>query len=316
MYNEGFEDLEEAQRESHKSYGASSDMDRLLRENDRLKKSLEKEKFFNKLLDQEIQDLKSSIPGQGNYTSEYWSGRRGVSKGAFYTLLTISIGMAAYIGYGIYYDKKFNYLNLGKNSFSVTPATTPGVTPIDAASLPANSNEQTKAVSTSGVSAGSNVPPSVVKDSVPNIIGSGKSVATEKQTAKQKAALAISPDEEYDENEVNATISEETTSITRNIKKPAAKPAAQVTTPVSSASTGPASAQSDEMKTVIGRYRITSKANFYNTPDENNMRSTFISGNKVVGALEEKNGFIFVEYTNDLGFTVKGWLSKKDLIKE
>lgn len=308
MYNEGFEDLEEAQRESRRSNGASSDMDRLLRENDRLKKSIEKEKFFNKLLDQEIQELKSSIPGQANYPSEYWSGKRGVSKGSFYILLTISIGMAAYIGYGIYYDKKFNYLNLGKNSFSVTPAA--------ATSLPANSNEQPKNTdATRDVPPAANVLPPAVKDSVPTIIGSRKTAPTEKQTGKQKAALAITPDEEYDEDEVNATLREETT-VTRNTK-PSTKPVAPVTTPApAAASTTTAAAQSDEARSVIGRYRINSKANFYNTPDENNMRSTFISGNKAVRAIEERNGFIFVEYTNDLGFTVKGWLSKKDLTKE
>lgn len=317
MYTEGFEDLEEAQRESHRNYGASSDMDRLLRENDRLKKSLEKEKFFNKLLDQEIQELKSSIPGHANYPSEYWSGKKGVSKGTFYTLLVISLGMAAYIGYGIYYDKKFNYLNLGKNSFSVTPAAASSVTPATATTAPANSNEQPKStVATSDVSAGANVPPAVVKDSVPNIIGSNKTASPEKQTSKQKAAVPITPDDEYDEDEVNAVIREETTSITRNITKPAAKPAAPVTTPALTTSSSPASAQPGDAKAVIGKYRINSKANFYNTPDENNMRSTFISGNKVVEALEEKNGFIFVAYTNDLGFTVKGWLSKKDLSKE
>src|SRR5688572_17403760 len=231
MYTEGFDDLEEAQEESHRTYGASSDMDRLLRENDRLKKSIEKEKFFNKLLDQEIQELKSSMPGHVNYPSEYWSGKKGVSKGAFYILLIISLGMATYIGYGIYYDKKFNYLNLGKNSFSVTPAATPSVTPAAATNAPANSNEQTKSsLTTSDVSAGANVPPPVVKDSVPNIIGTSNS-ATEKQTSKQKAAVAVTPDEEYDEEEVNATLREEIPPITRSITKPAAKPPAPATTP-------------------------------------------------------------------------------------
>ena len=68
---------------------------------------------------------------------------------------------------------------------------------------------------------------------------------------------------------------------------------------------------------MIARYRVTSKANFYNEPNENSLRNTFISqGNdKVVGALEEKNGFIYVVYINDLGYTSRGWLSVKDLSK-
>src|SRR5688500_8018462 len=112
MYTEGFEGLEEAEKESHRTYGASSDVDRLQRENEKLKKSLEKEKFFNKLLDQEIQELKSSGPNtQSNYPSDYWSGGKRVSRSAFYTLLFITLAMAAYIGYGIYYDKKFDYLD-------------------------------------------------------------------------------------------------------------------------------------------------------------------------------------------------------------
>ena len=101
-------------------------------------------------------------------------------------------------------------------------------------------------------------------------------------------------------------------------KTPARTPVATSTAPPAATATVPAAAPADDSRPVIGRYRITSKANFYNSPDENTMRSTFISesANKTVGALDDKNGFIFVVYTNDLGFTSKGWLSKKDLTKE
>src|SRR6187401_1839286 len=98
MYTEGFEGLEEAEKESQKTFGASQDINRLIRENDKLKASLEKEKFFNKLLDQEIQELKTSLPnGHPSYDSEYWSGRKRVSRSAFFTLLFITLAMGAYI---------------------------------------------------------------------------------------------------------------------------------------------------------------------------------------------------------------------------
>jgi hypothetical protein len=47
------------------------------------------------------------------------------------------------------------------------------------------------------------------------------------------------------------------------------------------------------------------------------LRSAFISAgpNKVVDALDDKNGFIYVEYVNDHGMLSKGWLSKTDLTK-
>jgi hypothetical protein len=319
MYTEGFENLEEAESESHRTFRGSSETDRILRENEKLKKSLEKEKFFNKLLDQEIQELKSSGPnGNGNYSSDYWSGKRRVSRGAFYTLLFITLVMAGYIGYGIYYDKKFDYLELGKSipgskAASITKDAEP-VSPTPANSS-TNVNEQPKSssVPAGAVSQPANVvvtpPPPIVKDSIPNIIGDKKSAVANK--AKQKAALT--PDEEYNEDEVNATLQEET--------KPVKRPSSIANKPAASEQTETASqpvARPAESRPVIAKYRVTSKANFYNSPDENTMRSTFISesANKTVNALDDKNGFIYVEYTNDLGFTSKGWLSKTDLTKE
>ncbi len=46
----------------------------------------------------------------------------------------------------------------------------------------------------------------------------------------------------------------------------------------------------EDPRPVIGKYKVTSKANFYNSPDENTLRSTFISqgDNKIVEAREEK----------------------------
>ena len=335
MYTEGFEGLEEAEKPSHRTYGTPSEIDRLQRENEKLRKSLEKEQFFNKLLDQEIQELKASIPNaQGNYPSEYWSGSRRVSKSAFYVLLFITLAMAGYIGYGIYYDKKFDYLQLGKYNAVNNSNEPPKSDVAEINTSPVSGQPATTAAKSSvAPPASASVPPPVVKDSVPNIIGANKNTA-DKKSSSQQAAVAISPDEEYDEEEVNATLREETKRIVRPAPKPATTSTPPVTsssqtgttttrttpvvTPPATTSAQTAAANRTEAKNVVGRYRITSKANFYNAPDENTMRSTFISesSNKVVSALEDKNGFIFVEYTNDLGFTSKGWLSKKDLTKE
>lgn len=327
MYTEGFENLEEAESESPRPYRSSSETDRILRENEKLKKSLEKEQFFNKLLDQEIQDLKAANPnGNGNYQSGYWSGKKRVSRSAFFTLLFITLVLAGYIGYGIYYDKKFDYLNISQSIPGAREAsTTKDVEPASATPpiTSTNANGQPKSSSTAVPAASQSesvvTTPPAVKDSVPNIIGNKNTSATEKQ--KQKAAIALTPDEEYNEEEVVATIREETKPVRRPspvTPKPATATRQNETASAQTTSAQPATTQPAASKTVIGKYRITSKANFYNSPDENTMRSTFISesANKTVNALDDKNGFIFVEYTNDLGFTSKGWLSKKDLSKE
>lgn len=302
MYTEGFEGLEEAEKEPRRTYVSGNDTDRLLRENEKLKKSLEKEQFFNKLLDQEIQELKMNTPAyakQQEFHSEYWSGSRGVSRGAFFLLLVITLLMAGYIGYGVYYDKPFNYLGIGKAATPVA-AVLPQQTVAareEAPAVPAATTSSTETPSAT------TPPVTAARDSVPNIIG-GKKVTTppvvpaaEKPKASQKAAVAVTADDEYDEDEVNKVINDDSPS--RPITPVAAK-------------------RVEESRTVIAKYKVTSKANFYNNPDENSMRGTFIAGdlNKTVEALEEKNGFIFVVYTNDLGFTSRGWLSKQDLTKE
>ena len=64
------------------------------------------------------------------------------------------------------------------------------------------------------------------------------------------------------------------------------------------------------------RYKVRNKAYFHNTPDESTQRDAFIIhwNNAVLKPLNEKNGFIYVVFTNHLGQTSRGWLSKQDLV--
>ena len=67
---------------------------------------------------------------------------------------------------------------------------------------------------------------------------------------------------------------------------------------------------------ILGKYKVKSKAFFYNAPDENTRRDAFIVhwNNAVLNALDEKDGFIYVVFINEEGKTSKGWLSKRDLV--
>lgn len=64
-------------------------------------------------------------------------------------------------------------------------------------------------------------------------------------------------------------------------------------------------------------YKVISKAYFYNEPDEKTQRRAYIThwNNSYadIRALDEKNGFIYVVFTNHLHQRSKGWLRKKDL---
>ena len=290
MYTEGFEDLEESENSSRRTYISNvsqDDAEMLMRENERLTKALEKEQFFNKLLDQEIQELKAK-GGQTEqpYHSEYWYGNRGVSKGAFYTLLVITLLMAGYIGYGIYYDKQFDYIkNITPEQTAVSDEAAPTFTTPSGNSASKTSGEAQPKSDVAANNTTPIVPPAApaqeVKDSVPNIVFQNREEAKPEKPIVQETPPAVK--EEMDVESARGQF-----------------PAEPVDT-----------------RPVIARYRVTSKANFYNAPDENTMKGTFISQgmDKIVGALEEKNGFIYVVYTNDLGYTSKGWLSVKDLTK-
>jgi serine/threonine protein kinase len=64
------------------------------------------------------------------------------------------------------------------------------------------------------------------------------------------------------------------------------------------------------------KYKVRTVAYFHNKPDESTRRNAFINhwNNAVLKPRDEKNGFIYIVYTNDEGQTSKGWLNKKDLI--
>jgi serine/threonine-protein kinase len=63
-------------------------------------------------------------------------------------------------------------------------------------------------------------------------------------------------------------------------------------------------------------YKVRNKAFFHNEPDASTRRNAFIVhwNNAVLKPLNEKNGFVYVVFTNHLGQVSKGWLLKDDLV--
>ncbi|KAA9038004.1 N-6 DNA methylase [Ginsengibacter hankyongi] len=63
-------------------------------------------------------------------------------------------------------------------------------------------------------------------------------------------------------------------------------------------------------------YTVRDTAFFHNQPDEHSERKTYLDPLKksILKPIDEKNGFIYIVYTNQLGRTSKGWINKKDLV--
>ncbi len=66
-----------------------------------------------------------------------------------------------------------------------------------------------------------------------------------------------------------------------------------------------------------GKYKVRNKAFFHNEPDAATRREAFIVhwNNATLKPQEEKNGFVYIVFTNHLGQVSKGWLSKADLVE-
>jgi serine/threonine-protein kinase len=78
----------------------------------------------------------------------------------------------------------------------------------------------------------------------------------------------------------------------------------------------PPATETENDETEKSRYTVRSKAFFHDQPDESTRREAFIVSwnNARLTPLEEKDGFIYVVFTNHLGQTSKGWLRKQDLV--
>ena len=90
--------------------------------------------------------------------------------------------------------------------------------------------------------------------------------------------------------------------VIKKVSTPAGKEAQKISTVAEASQTG-------------NKYTVILKAYFHNAPDESTRRAAFINkwNNAVLTPLDDKNGFIYIVYTNEAGQTSKGWLRKQDL---
>lgn len=74
--------------------------------------------------------------------------------------------------------------------------------------------------------------------------------------------------------------------------------------------------QPEKPRQAIGQYKVlATRAYFHNAPDKATRRVSYlIPSNDVITALDERNGFMYTEFTNTRGQTSKGWIRKQDLI--
>ncbi len=70
----------------------------------------------------------------------------------------------------------------------------------------------------------------------------------------------------------------------------------------------------DTVRTPVSFKVASARAYFHNEPAESTRRSAFIPMNGSLEGTDEKNGFVYTEYTNSRGQVSKGWLKRQDLV--
>ena len=345
MVDEGFDtDPSEPEKKPVRTYVSSipkDDPEKLARENERLRKSLEKEQFFNKLLDQELKDMKNHSLGTTTLEPEYptFVPKKRLSGGAIFFIFLIIAGGAGYFVYNKFFKQSGNLFppdfstpasgsaindttteaqsqfNSGDGSYKDPYGKVIDTTEIVARKLPALrddpvadepvDNSRRQQAKTPEVKAEVKKkqpePDPVEEDPI-------------EEPAAKKTVKATPPP-------VTGSVVQGTTSTTPGTDIAANKPAPQVTNPAGATaapqSNTPATTPPVESRRVLAFYKVASKAPFYKAPDENTMTNSFLFqlNPDRLGALDDKNGFIYVVYTNNIGYTVRGWLSKKDLTK-
>jgi eukaryotic-like serine/threonine-protein kinase len=254
-------------------------------ETEKLKQALEKQQFFNKLLEREVQDLKAQLAeheqGVQNEETGIWSGNGDgrVSRSAFFAVLFVSIGLAGALGYKYYSDSRNN------NDEPVTRYIPDSL----------STSEQARVLST----------PSLKDFDDEGAIAS-KPVTRAEQERKQE------PEPETREPERPKAAEKTTTTPPKKAEQATAATPEPVDTDEEE--------QTDDYwadSPSLGQYKVKSKAYFHNKPNENSRRNAFIVhwNNAVLSALDETNDFIFVVFTNHEGQTSRGWLKKADLFQ-
>ncbi|HEU4471103.1 MAG TPA: serine/threonine-protein kinase [Flavisolibacter sp.] len=147
------------------------------------------------------------------------------------------------------------------------------------------------------------------------------------ETLAQQAGLANDSGETYQDSVDNLARSERTGTAKKSkpgvlskrdsaLQRISGENEEQIQSSQADSSSNSEQQQPEEENEAAGRYKVRTKAYFHDDPDEGTKRDAFIVhwNNAVLTPLDEKNGFIYVVFTNHLGQTSKGWLSKKDLV--
>ncbi|HYC30503.1 MAG TPA: serine/threonine-protein kinase, partial [Chitinophagaceae bacterium] len=77
---------------------------------------------------------------------------------------------------------------------------------------------------------------------------------------------------------------------------------------------GQPSEQAQRPKEPVAYKVSATRAYFHNEPEESTKRSAFIPVNASLTGTDEKNGFVYTEFTNSKGQVSKGWLKRQDLV--
>jgi eukaryotic-like serine/threonine-protein kinase len=263
-----------------------NDNQKLLREKEQLQKAVlqyQKQVAANEEEIKRLKDVaeKTITIGQPAYASAEATTSRGVSKSLFFVLLIITIALAAFSAYSL-----INSSNSSNGQASNSVSSSTDTSSVNSTNPVQNDKKDNQKTTQQPVTTGQ--PP--IEEPVQ---ATDKTVSRE-NTLQSQAAGDSTNNNNAQNNQNDQNNKQDATNDNQDNKK---------------------NDNQQNNEDVPDKYAVISKAYFYNAPDESTRRDANINhwNNAVLNALDEKNGFIYVVFTNHLGQTSKGWLRKKDL---
>jgi serine/threonine-protein kinase len=223
--------------------------------------------------DAELNEIRAT---SGSYTGEGATSKSGVSKGAFYVLLILTICLGVFAAYSFFSKNSRNDGNMVSGVDSTLPS--------DLSNMNSSDDDGT------------------VKTSKMTEEESNQHLNSEK--GADSAGIAA--------KEVSNTITENPVEETHKSLPETNDSSTSTNSSQTNDSNGNAKKPEEDNKTY---YTVISRAYFYDKPEEDTKRDAYIVhwNNARLVPLDEANGYIYIVYKNNLGQTSKGWLRKSDL---
>lgn len=302
-------------------------VDVLKEENDQLQSKLQEQLEEAKQKDLEVQKLKAALvqkDGQLNVykyqTPDYSRKEEKVflPKPVFFAMIAILVGLAAFAAYSFFFKKEEKQLS-GVITYADTSKEAPVLDPTDSILMDIQPSGTTKAMQTQPEQPenvkSENEISSITERSPAKVISKKVEQKSKTSPVDEQVTITRSRQKSFHTKQPAKEPKLEKPNI--NLSNPDQEKKATVDEPKKKSTTDDDDPNYVELPPQGKYYVNVARAYLYDQPDMKTKGYFYMvpSNNSILFSLDEKNGFIFVEFKSSQGLDLRGWIKTSDLVK-